>query len=122
MEQRSSLRSPPAKRRERSWSAKPAHEVSTNCFGAGAPAGGRKGLGWLVMLIPIACCGGPLLVVALAAAGAAALGGLGAAAAAAAAVVLFVALRRRRQATCDTTMCEPPSSGLAPGPSSDLGT
>ena len=122
MDQGSSLRSPPAERRGRSWSAKPAPEVSTNCFCVGAPAGSRKGLGWLVMLIPIACCGGPLLVVALSAAGAAALGGLGAGAAAAAAVVLFVALRRRRQAACGTSMCEPPAGGLTPGPDGDLGT
>ena len=122
MGQRSSLRSPPAEGRGRSWGAEPAPEVSTNCFGVGAPAGSRKGLGWLVILIPIACCGGPLLVVALAAAGAAALGGLGAGTAAAVAVVLFVALRRRRHAACGTSMCEPPAIGLAPGTSGDLGT
>ncbi|MDA8286052.1 MAG: hypothetical protein M0Z42_22740 [Actinomycetota bacterium] len=120
MDQRSSLRSPPAKGRGRSWGAKPAPEVSTNWFGVGAPAGSRKGLGWLVMLIPIACCGGPLLMVALAAAGTAVWGGLGAGAAIAVAVVLFIALRRRRGA-CGAAMCEPSAGGLAPGTSGDLG-
>lgn len=92
------------------------------CFGAGVPAGNRKGLGWLaVLLVPVACCAAPLLVVALSAAGAAAWGGLGAGAAAAVAVVLFVVVRRRRYAACGTSMCEPPTSGLAPGSTGGLG-
>ena len=123
MDQRSSLRSPPLERVGRMSSTELGSQVaSTHCFGAGVPAGNRKGLGWLaVLLVPVTCCAAPLLVVALSAAGAAAWGGLGAGAAAAVAVVLFVVVRRRRYAACGTSMCEPPTSGLAPGSTGGLG-
>lgn len=103
-----------------SWS----RVTSTQRFGTGAPADGRKCLGWLgVLAIPVASCGGPLLVVALAATGAAAWGGPGAGAAVAVAVTVLVVVRRRRAGACGAPMCEPPTDWLADdqGPKGGVG-
>jgi hypothetical protein len=54
----------------------------------------RLGPGWLVLLLPIACCGGPLLIGAVAAAGALGWGVLGAGVAAVLTAAILVVRRR----------------------------
>lgn len=69
----------------------------------------RLSAGWLMLLLPIACCGGPLVIGALATAGGLGWGALGAGAA----VVLATAhvlLRRRAGRCCDPTPPATPST------------
>jgi hypothetical protein len=75
----------------------------------------RLGAGWLVLLLPLACCGGPLLIGALAAAGGIAWGGLGVGAAAVLAVVVLII--RRRRARC----CPPATQARSTAPRAPTG-
>jgi hypothetical protein len=61
----------------------------------------QLGPGWLVLLLPIACCGGPLLIGAVAAAGALGWGILGAGLAAVLTAAILV-VRRRAGRSCAT--------------------
>lgn len=80
---------------------------STVSTGGGAPSKKptrsdvQLGPGWLVLLLPIACCGGPLLIGAVAAAGALGWGVLGAGVAAVLTAAILV-VRRRAGRCCDS--------------------
>jgi Flp pilus assembly protein TadB len=59
----------------------------------------RIGAGWLVLLLPLACCGGPLLIGALAAAGGLVWGALGVGVAVVLGAIVL-AMRRRTTRSC----------------------
>lgn len=75
------------------------------CDGPSSPKPTQRddqfGPGWLVLLLPIACCGGPLLIGAVAAAGALGWGVLGAGVAAVLTAAILV-VRRRAGRSCAT--------------------
>jgi hypothetical protein len=80
---------------------------STVSMGGGSPSkkptrsDDQLGPGWLVLLLPIACCGGPLLIGAVAAAGALGWGVLGAGVAAVLTAAILM-VRRRAGRSCAT--------------------
>jgi hypothetical protein len=73
-----------------------------------------RGLGWLFLLVPFACCGGPL-VIAVAAAGAWALGGIAGGLLALAIAAVLIVRSRRRRACCVPSGTYPSDMSRPPG-------